>query len=279
MMPRALDLRLELRDVTPTVWRVLRVPADLRLDDLHHAIQAAFGWNDFHPHVFEVGEQEYGPRFETDEDDNELDDDDSAWAGEGNELSVAKALAASPEGMTYIYNFVEDWRVRIVLEGEGSLSSDVSAVAVSDASARRTSAARPVGHDTTAASIDGVTCIAGENAGPQQESSVEEPFSIERVNRRLARKTRPRATAEFPAGPRATSDQQLLANLTLAVLMLGSRPTRHGTREAWKNVRSEVLDSLQEAGLIDTAPQRKSVTLTDAGVSHAQRLISRLKSR
>ena len=36
--------------------------------------------------------------------------------------------------------------------------------------------------------------------------------------------------------------------------MLGSRPTRHGTREAWKNVRIEVLESLQEAGLVDAHP-------------------------
>jgi hypothetical protein len=89
---------------------------------------------------------------------------------------------------------------------------------------------------------------------------------------------RPRATPAHPAGERASAEQQLLANLSLVVLLLGSRPTRHGTREAWKNIRTEVLDSLTEAGLLESDPQRKSVTITDAGVVHARRLLERLRS-
>jgi hypothetical protein len=245
-VPRLLDLRLELQRVTPQVWRVLRVPGDLRLDDLHHAIQAVMGWDDFHPHVFEVGDAEYGPRPELLEDDPY--DEASTWAGEARELTVARALQRSPGGFTYVYDFDQDWRVRVTADGE----------AESDAGAT-------------------VTCVAGEHNGPQREARDLEPFSIEAANRRLARALRPRATPEFPAGARATADQQLLANLTLAVLLLGSRPTRHGTREAWKNLRVEVLDALHEAGLIDSDPQRKSVTLTDAGVAHAQRLLQKLR--
>jgi hypothetical protein len=250
-MPGAVDLRLELRDVTPAVWRVLRVPSDLRLDDLHHAIQSVMGWDDFHPHVFEVGDEEYGPRLGAGDDDDEEDAlrEEIMWAGEDSELTVAKAFAKSPAGVTYIYNFAEDWRVHITMER-----------AASDEAA------------------DGVVCVAGDNAGPQQESRTDEPFSVDAANRRLARSLRRRATPEFPAGPRATSDQQLLANLTLVVLMLGSRPTRHGTREAWKNVRTEVLESLQEARLVEASPQRKSVTLTDAGVAHAERLLDKLRA-
>lgn len=247
---RAFDLRLELSRVTPRVWRVLRVPADLRLDDLHHAIQAVMGWEDFHPHVFEVGESDYGPRPESEDDDeDEALGMESAWAGEDSELTVAQAFAMSPDGITYIYDFADDWRVRVTREGELELD------------------------DLT------VTCIAGEHAGPQLESRDLDPFSVEAANRRLARGLRPRATPEFPAGPRASADQQLLANLTLAVLMLGSRPTRHGTREAWKHLRPEILDSLQEAGLIETSPQRKSATLTDAGVAHAERLLKKLRGK
>ena len=249
---RAFDLRLELSNVTPRVWRVLRVPSDLRLDDLHHAIQTVMGWDDFHRHLFEVGDREYGPRVESDDDDdadeNELIEDD-AWAGEDSELTIAQALQQSPDRILYIYDFAEDWRVSITPLRE--LEDDVN---------------------------DEVTCIDGAEAGPQQETHKFDVFSIDTANRRLARARRPRATAEHPAGPRATSDQQLLAHLTLVVLLLGSRPTRHGTREAWKNVRTEVLDSLQEAGLIEHDPARRTVTLTDAGVAHAQRLLQKLRA-
>jgi len=230
------------------VWRVLRVPADLHLDDLHYAIQAVMGWGDFHPHVFEVGDAEYGPRPEF-LDEDEPYEETSAWAGEARELTVAQALRQGLDVFTYVYDFDEDWRVRITSDGEAETDAAVS-----------------------------VTCLAGEHSGPQQESRNSEPFSVEAANDRLARALRPRATPEFPAGARASADQQLLANLTLVVLLLGSRPTRHGTREAWKNVRVEMLDALHEAGLIETDPQRKSVTLTDAGVAHAQRLLQKLRS-
>ena len=249
-MARFFDLRLELSHVTPRVWRVLRVPADLRLDDLHYAIQAVMGWNDFHPHLFEVGDAEYGPA--PDESDEEEDDDTfkehSAWGGEDRELTIARALAQSPAGITYVYDFAEDWRVRITAENEANADTATE-----------------------------VLCLAGEHRGPQQESRELGPFSVEDANARLRKARRPRATPERPAGPRATPDQQLLAQLTLAVLMLGSRPTRRGTHEAWKHLRDEVLDSLQEAGLVDHDPVRKAVTLTSAGVAHAQRLLQRLR--
>jgi hypothetical protein len=249
-MVRAFDVRLELSSVTPRVWRLLRVPADLRLDDLHHAIQSVMGWGDFHPHVFEVGEGEYGPRPEPDDDDEEPElVEPERWAGEDDEISIAAAFEQSPGGVTYVYDFDADWRVQITLVEETTLD------------------AREV-----------VTCLAGEHAGPQQESRALDPFSVDRANRRLKDALRPRATSEFPAGPGAGPDQQLLANLTLVVLLLGSRPTRHGTREAWKNVRFEILDSLAEAGLIDSDPRRKSVTITGAGVAHAERLLQRLRA-
>jgi hypothetical protein len=250
-MPRAIDLRVELNQVTPLVWRILRVSKSVRLDDLHHAIQTVMGWDDFHPHVFEVGEREYGPRPEQEDDDEDEDElrEHSAWAGEDHELTITEALKESPGGITYIYDFDEDWRVRITPIAE------VDSESVAD-----------------------VTCIGGEEAGPQQESHRFEPFSVDEANRRLARARRPKATAEHPAGPRATPDQQLLARLSLVVLMLGSQPTRQGTREASKSLRADVLESLHEAGLIDHDPSRRAITLTDAGVTHAQRLLQKLRT-
>ena len=116
---RVLDLRLELQAVTPPVWRVLRVPADLRLDDLHHAIQAVMGWDDFHPHLFEVGAGEYGPRAEAFDEDERHDRHGSGLAGRDDAtMTVAQALKQSPDGFTYVYDFDEDWRVRITGDGD-----------------------------------------------------------------------------------------------------------------------------------------------------------------
>ena len=251
VLVRAFDLRLSLSNVVPPVWRVLRVPGNLRLDDLHHAIQAVFGWDDFHPHVFEVGDRDYGPEPVDDEDDDEGEGwrEASAWAGEDSDLTVADVLQQSPDGFAYVYDFGEDWRVRVTRVAESEVDDPA-----------------------------GVLCISGEHAGPQQESRALDPFTLDAANARLRQARRPRATPEHPAGPGASADQQLLANLTLVVLMLGSHRAKDGTREAWKNVRGEILDSLSEAGLVDSDPRTRSVLITDAGVAHAERLLKRLRA-
>jgi hypothetical protein len=228
----------------------MRAPAELRLDDLHHAIQAVMGWGDYHPHIFEVADREYGPRpdEEADADDEETYREPSAWAGEDRDITIAQALADSPDGFTYIYDFAEDWRVSVTLQRVVEADSAV------------------------------VACLDGEHAGPQQESRDLDPFSVDAANRRLRKALRPRATPEVPAGPGASADQQLLANLSLVVLLLGSRPTRDGRREAWKHLRTEILDALHDAGLIENDPKRKSVTITDAGIAHARRWLQRART-
>ena len=49
-----LQLKVTLRDVSPTVWRRIQVRADSTLWDLHVAIQDAMGWMDSHLHAFIV---------------------------------------------------------------------------------------------------------------------------------------------------------------------------------------------------------------------------------
>lgn len=274
-MPRTLDLRLELRDVTPSVWRVLRVPGDLSLEDLHQAIQVLMGWKDHHLHVFEVAGHEYGPRPEDEEDVEGL----NRWAGEASALTVAAAFSKSAGPIDYVYDFGDDWRLQITVTA-----------------------------DTRAAGSVTVECVAGEMAGPPEDCGGPHAyqdildvgttkgkrslpaefhawlpkgfdamrFSVEAANISLREAFREKASPEFPAGLHAPPEDQLLANLTLAVLFLGSGQTRHGVRQAWKNVRSEILDTLQEAGLIYTDPRRKSVVITEAGVERAMKLLERL---
>lgn len=251
----AVVLRFDLTRVTPPAWRRVRVPSDLRLDDLHHVIQAVMGWEDFHAHVFEIGEHDYGPRPEDADDDDEDPPAAEAtrWAGEARDLTVAGALAAQPAGFTYIYDFAEDWRVAI------------------------TPAASAPDDEAEADDAAAVRCLEGQYAAPAREVRDGDPFSVAWANARLAAIVRPRATLAQPAGPRASADQHLLARLSLVVLLLGSRRTRHGTREAWKHLRVEMLEALDEAGLIEHSPDRRSVTLTEAGVAEAERLLARLR--
>lgn len=276
-MPRALDLRIELLHVTPLVWRDLRVPAELRLDDLHHAIQIVMGWADHHLYAFEIAGREFGPRPEIDDDNPE---GLGAWADEASRVSVARALAESGGVVQYRYDFGDDWELTVRVVGEQ----------VSGRGA--------------------ITCLAGERAGPPEDCGGPvayqrivdtlategrrgldrelrdwlpkrfdpSEFDLIGVNAQLAAAFRPPATPDLPAGPDAGDDKQRLAHLTLAVLWLGSRPTRRqDMREAPKTLKFEILDALQEAGLIETDPSRKTVLLTHEGVARAESLVKRLE--
>ncbi|WP_158675804.1 plasmid pRiA4b ORF-3 family protein [Nocardia stercoris] len=53
-------LRVDIRDARPPIWRRLAVPADISLRDLHLVLQAAFGWQDTHRHVFDTAFGEFG---------------------------------------------------------------------------------------------------------------------------------------------------------------------------------------------------------------------------
>src|SRR6187551_884958 len=52
-------LRISLHEVTPTVLRVIDVPDELTLAELHPVLQAALGWTDSHLHEYTAGARTY----------------------------------------------------------------------------------------------------------------------------------------------------------------------------------------------------------------------------
>ena len=50
----AYDIWVSLMHIQPEIWRLIRVPADIRMDRLHDVLQVAFGWTDSHLHQFHV---------------------------------------------------------------------------------------------------------------------------------------------------------------------------------------------------------------------------------
>jgi hypothetical protein len=62
------QLKVELLDVRPIVWRRLIVPERITLPKLHQAFQTAFGWTDSHLHEFIINGRRYGMRDVYDDD-------------------------------------------------------------------------------------------------------------------------------------------------------------------------------------------------------------------
>jgi hypothetical protein len=113
------ELRVTLLDVTPPVWRQIRVPSALPLSTVHAVIQIAFGWEDIHLHEWRVGESTYG-----------LSDEDSWGEDLGDESSaVLGELAPLDSVLRYDYDFGDGWEHLVEVTAVVPYSGSVAPVA------------------------------------------------------------------------------------------------------------------------------------------------------
>ena len=104
--PAGFQLRIELREVLPPVWRRFLVPGAITLPGLHRVIQEVMGWENCHLHTFRFGEKEYGipdPEFHS-EMRNER----------GRRLR--EFLREEGEMFEYQYDFGDNWEHDVVVE-------------------------------------------------------------------------------------------------------------------------------------------------------------------
>lgn len=103
---RIFQIKIELTEVRPTVWRRVLVPDALTLAELHEVVQSAMGWESAHLHEFEIEAQRFGVP-DPEEDDEDVIDDTMATlglvAGEGSELF-------------YLYDFGDCWSHGLTVE-------------------------------------------------------------------------------------------------------------------------------------------------------------------
>ncbi len=130
-----LQLRIELRQVKPKVWRRVLVPASITLRKLHVIIQTLMDWNGGHLHEFVIAHKHYGPQ----------SDDGNNWDGPEtlpeNKIALANAFNGV-KSACYTYDFGDDWQVDIKVEP----------LAVKYKNTK------------------GPVCVAGKNAGPLEDS-------------------------------------------------------------------------------------------------------------
>jgi Plasmid pRiA4b ORF-3-like protein len=101
----ALRVRVTLEgSADPVIWRLVRVPADIRLDRFHQLLGAAIGWQDSHLHVFERGSERYGHP------DAELEIRDE------RAMTLGRVLVDEGDRLAYEYDFGDRWSHEIVLE-------------------------------------------------------------------------------------------------------------------------------------------------------------------
>ena len=99
------ELKLELLEVEPSIWRRLLVRGSLTLAQLHEVIQAAMGWTNSHLHEFVVGAHSYSdPGFEIDEAKSEF------------RYRLARLTPRVRNTIAYHYDFGDGWEHQIRVE-------------------------------------------------------------------------------------------------------------------------------------------------------------------
>lgn len=103
---RAHILTVTIDDIEPPIWRRIRVPSSTTLAGLHQHIQTAFGWWDYHLHLFEIGGTTYG-----------VDDGEDWGRPIKDEAAVTLAdVAAVGASFIYTYDLGDNWNHTIAVE-------------------------------------------------------------------------------------------------------------------------------------------------------------------
>jgi hypothetical protein len=102
------QLKVQLLDVTPQVWRRVIVPETIKLPKLDRVIQTAFGWTNSHLHQFIIGGIHYA--FPDPDFADELKQVDEM------RVQLDKALGFEARSFEYVYDFGDDWHHVAIVE-------------------------------------------------------------------------------------------------------------------------------------------------------------------
>src|SRR3989304_5644609 len=114
------EIRVQLRDIEPPIWRMLQVRPQTRLGRLHKIIQRAMGWTNSHLHLFEIDGKPYG------EGDFDWDFDVRDYT----EVKLEDVFTEGRKSFLYEYDMGDSWRHDITLLGivEGAPGEKIACV-------------------------------------------------------------------------------------------------------------------------------------------------------
>jgi hypothetical protein len=126
------QLRIELQEIKPLIWRRVRIPGPVKLAKVHRIFQIVMGWTDTHLHEFAIGATHYGTP------DPDFDDEPIM---RDSRVTLAEVLTPSISHFIYSYDFGDGWEHVVHVEPSASLKPEEPAL----------------------------LCLAGENACPPED--------------------------------------------------------------------------------------------------------------
>jgi len=164
--PYAVQLRIDLIEFKPPIWRRVLVPFDYTLADLHEVIQTCFEWEDEHLHQFIVGRMYYEAA------EMDLDDFGEFFTGDTSSITVGEVFEQF-KTIDYIYDFGDDWEHKIKFEANipfAELPKDKGALSNVEPEQL------PI-------------CLTGRQGAPLENSAGQDefaPFDIDKINANLS---------------------------------------------------------------------------------------------
>ena len=111
-----LHLHIELEHLNLPVWRDILIDPSATLEDLHYAIQAIFGWEDYQQHEF----QHDGKRYGYIDPDGDYDEE---WINEA-ETAITDLLKKADDSIEYTYDFADHWHHKITFIADSKADNE-----------------------------------------------------------------------------------------------------------------------------------------------------------
>ena len=109
--PNALQIRVTLAEIEPAIWRRLVVPWTWHLGQMHLALQAVFGWWNYHLHEVAIGGLHYGGP-----DSDEWSHETSSRTFDERKVRLLDFEREPGLTFTYLYDFGDSWHHTVEIE-------------------------------------------------------------------------------------------------------------------------------------------------------------------
>jgi hypothetical protein len=98
------ELKVSLKEIRPSIWRVIQVPSDTNLRRMHKILQTAMGWENTHLYLFTV-------------DGNRYSEPSTDWSVmDSRMLTLNKIFAGGKTSFKYEYDMGDGWVHEITLK-------------------------------------------------------------------------------------------------------------------------------------------------------------------
>ena len=112
---RTYQLRVDLTDTDPPIWRRLELSSDLRLDEVHRVLQGAFGWLDMHLHRFALGPSVWDEDAQLFLCPSDVEEGDDEGVPE-QQVRLGEVIADVGDKLLYVYDYGDEWSLELKLE-------------------------------------------------------------------------------------------------------------------------------------------------------------------